>query len=205
MKISEKITRTLSMSESKLNIGRIWNSLDEFQMNELEPKVNEEIEILANRETRASKNINSIGKQKSELNPALTDIETMKTVNLLLSYGIKDIFTRHIKNLKYKTITIIIFEQYLYHKRYKIIKNFLKTFCLSYGKKVSSLTKIENQIEECIAEKNLIIDMIIINNLFKKELNLLNLSTNEIKVLSIETLNRTLIKTLIGLINSLIF
>ena len=44
MKISEKITRTLSMSESKLNIGRIWNSLDEFQMNELEPKVNEEIE-----------------------------------------------------------------------------------------------------------------------------------------------------------------
>lgn len=202
MKISEKITRTLSMSESKLNIGRIWNSLDEFQMNELEPKVNEEIEILANRETRASKNINSIGKQKSELNPALTDIETMKTVNLLLSYGIKDIFTRHIKNLKYKTITIIIFEQYLYHKRYKIIKNFLKTFCLS---KVSSLTKIENQIEECIAEKNLIVDMIIIDNLFKKELNLLNLSTNEIKVLSIETLNRTLIKTLIDLINSLIF
>ena len=202
MKISEKITRTLSMSESKLNIGRIWNSLDEFQMNELEPKVNEEIEILANRETRASKNINSIGKQKSELNPALTDIETMKTVNLLLSYGIKDIFTRHIKNLKYKTITIIIFEQYLYHKRYKIIKKFLKTFCLS---KVSSLTKIENQIEECIAEKNLIIDMIIIDNLFKKELNLLNLSTNEIKVLSIETLNRTLIKTLIDLINSLIF
>lgn len=202
MKISEKITRTLSMSESKLNIGRIWNSLDEFQMNELEPKVNEEIEILANRETRASKNINSIGKQKSELNPALTDIETMKTVNLLLSYGIKDIFTRHIKNLKYKTITIIIFEQYLYHKRYKIIKNFLKTFCLS---KVSSLTKIENQIEECIAEKNLIADMIIIDNLFKKELNLLNLSTNEIKVLSIETLNRTLIKTLIDLINSLIF
>lgn len=202
MKISEKITRTLSMSESKLNIGRIWNSLDEFQMNELEPKVNEEIEILANRETRASKNINSIGKQKSELNPALTDIETMKTVNLLLSYGIKDIFTRHIKNLKYKTITIIIFEQYLYHKRYKIIKKFLKTFCLS---KVSSLTKIENQIEECIAEKNLIVDMIIIDNLFKKELNLLNLSTNEIKVLSIETLNRTLIKTLIDLINSLIF
>ena len=205
MKISEKITRTLSMSESKLNIGRIWNSLDEFQMNELEPKVNEEIEILANRETRASKNINSIGKQMSELNPALTDIETMKTVNLLLSYGIKDIFTRHIKNLKYKTITIIIFEQYLYHKRYKIIKNFLKTFCLSNGKKVSNLTKIENQIEECIAEKNLIINMIIIDNLFKKELNLLNLSTNEIKVLSIETLNRTLIKTLIGLINSLIF
>lgn len=89
---------TLSILESELNIKRRRNSLDEFQMNELEPKVNEEIEIVANRESRARKNINSIEKLKPELNPAQTDIETIKTINFLLSYGIKDTFTRHIKD-----------------------------------------------------------------------------------------------------------
>ena len=45
------------MLNGKINIKRIWNDLDEFEMNKLEAKLNAEIEILEEREKKARKNI----------------------------------------------------------------------------------------------------------------------------------------------------
>ena len=43
------------MLEGKLNIKKMWNNLDEFEMNELVAKLNTEIEILEEREKQARK------------------------------------------------------------------------------------------------------------------------------------------------------
>ena len=43
------------MLEGKINIKRIRNDLDEFEMNELEAKVNAEIKILEKKENRTRK------------------------------------------------------------------------------------------------------------------------------------------------------
>ena len=45
----------MSMLEGKLNIKKMWNNLDEFEMNELVAKLNTEIEILEEREKQARK------------------------------------------------------------------------------------------------------------------------------------------------------
>ena len=45
----------MSMLEKKLNIKKMWNNLDEFEMNELVAKLNTEIEILEEREKQARK------------------------------------------------------------------------------------------------------------------------------------------------------
>ena len=60
----ERIAVEISMLGGKINIKRIRNDLDEFEMNELEAKVNAEIKILEKKEnrtrkiTKASKNQN---------------------------------------------------------------------------------------------------------------------------------------------------
>ena len=45
----------MSMLEGKLNIKKMWNNLDEFDLNELVAKLNTEIEILEEREKQARK------------------------------------------------------------------------------------------------------------------------------------------------------
>ena len=45
----KEIEMKLLMLEQKVKIKKIWNNLDEFEMNELEAKVNAEIKILANK------------------------------------------------------------------------------------------------------------------------------------------------------------
>lgn len=64
------------MLERKLNIKGIWNTLVQFEINELEVKVNDEIKISQKKENRARKNIKDIEKLKSELKFTLRDIKT---------------------------------------------------------------------------------------------------------------------------------
>ena len=45
----------MSMLEGKLDIKKMWNNLNEFEMNELVAKLNTEIEILKEREKQARK------------------------------------------------------------------------------------------------------------------------------------------------------
>ena len=45
----------MSILEGKLNIKKMWNNLDEFEMNGLVAKLNTEIEILEEREKQARK------------------------------------------------------------------------------------------------------------------------------------------------------
>ena len=66
----------ISMLERKLNIKGIWNTLVQFEINELEVKVNDEIKISQKKENRARKNIKNIEKLKSELKFTLRDIKT---------------------------------------------------------------------------------------------------------------------------------
>ena len=61
---------------------------------------------------------------KSELKTTLTDIETMKTHKSLLAYGIKDLFTRHIKKSKIKDSLILQSLSNIYITRHvKLQKN----------------------------------------------------------------------------------
>ena len=66
------------MLERKLNIKGIWNTLVQFEINELEVKVNDEIKISQKKENRARKNIKDIEKLKSELKFTLRDIKTTR-------------------------------------------------------------------------------------------------------------------------------
>ena len=54
----------LDILERKINIKRIWNNLDEFEMNELVAKLNADIEILRERKKQVNKNIKNIEKLK---------------------------------------------------------------------------------------------------------------------------------------------
>ena len=54
----------LYILERKINIKRIWNNLDEFEMNELVAKLNADIEILRERKKQVNKNIKNIEKLK---------------------------------------------------------------------------------------------------------------------------------------------
>ena len=74
-------------------------SLDKFEMNELEAKVNEEIKILQKRKNKARKNIKSMEKLKSKSKSTLRDIETIKTIKFLLAQGTNNIFIRSIKKI----------------------------------------------------------------------------------------------------------
>ena len=56
-KSQEKIEMEIVMLNGRINIKRIWNDLDKFEMNKLEAKQNAEIEILEEREKQARKNI----------------------------------------------------------------------------------------------------------------------------------------------------
>ena len=48
------------MLNGKFNLKWIWNSLYEFEMNELKAKINEEIKISKKKENWARKNINNL-------------------------------------------------------------------------------------------------------------------------------------------------
>ena len=54
------------MLNGKIKIERLRNTLDEFEINELEVKLNPEIEILEEREKTAIKNIKNIRTRKIE-------------------------------------------------------------------------------------------------------------------------------------------
>ena len=76
IKILERMAIEISMLERKLNIKGIWNTLVQFEINELEVKVNDEIKISQKKENRARKNIKNIEKLKSELKFTLRDVKT---------------------------------------------------------------------------------------------------------------------------------
>ena len=82
------------MLNGKFSLKWIWNSLYEFEMNELKAKINEEIKISKKKENWARKNINNLEKIDSELKSTLRDIQAIKTIKFLLAHGIKDIFIR---------------------------------------------------------------------------------------------------------------
>ena len=52
MKNLDDIEMKTMMKERKIIIKRLWNDLDEFEMNELEIKINAQIEILKNEEKK---------------------------------------------------------------------------------------------------------------------------------------------------------
>ena len=56
----------IAMLNGKIKIERLRNTLDEFEINELEVKLNPEIEILEEREKPAIKNIKNIRTRKIE-------------------------------------------------------------------------------------------------------------------------------------------
>lgn len=89
----------IAMLDRKLNIKRVMKSLDKFEMNELEAKVNEEIKILQKRKNKARKNIKSMEKLKSKSKSTLRDIETIKAIKFLLAQGTNNIFIRSIKKI----------------------------------------------------------------------------------------------------------
>ena len=93
----ERLAMKIAMLGRKLNIKRITKSLDKFEMNELEAKVNEEIKILEKRKNKAKENIKSMEKLKYKSKSTLTDIETLKTIKFLLAQGTSNIFIRSIK------------------------------------------------------------------------------------------------------------
>ena len=76
IKILERMAIEISMLERKLNIKGIWNTLVQFEINELEVKVNGKIKISQKKENRARKNIKNIETLKSELKFSLRDIKT---------------------------------------------------------------------------------------------------------------------------------
>ena len=78
IKMLERIAIEISMLERKLNIKGIWNTLVQFEINELEVKVNDEIKISQKQENRRRKNIKNIEKLKSELKFTLRDIKTKR-------------------------------------------------------------------------------------------------------------------------------
>ena len=95
----ERLAMKIAMLDRKLNIKRVMKSLDKFEMNELEAKVNEEIKILQKRKNKARKNIKSMEKLKSKSKSTLRDIETIKTIKFLLAQGTSNIFIRSIKKI----------------------------------------------------------------------------------------------------------
>ena len=95
----ERITMEISLIGGKIKVKRIGNYLDEFEMNELEAKINTEIKILENKENRARKTIKFIEKSKSKLR----EMETIKTPNILantLSVLVEEIKEIHIRYRK---------------------------------------------------------------------------------------------------------
>lgn len=79
----------------KIKIKKLWNDLDEYEMNKLEAKVNTEIEILKKKENKVRKIIKDI--EKSNLK--LEELEMMKTGDALLK-EIKD------KELEFRDIQV---------------------------------------------------------------------------------------------------
>lgn len=73
------------MKNGKIKIKKLWNDLDQYEINKLEAKVNTEIEILKKKENKVRKIIKDI--EKSNLK--LEELEMMKTGDALLK-EIKD-------------------------------------------------------------------------------------------------------------------
>ena len=67
MKNLDNIKIKVIMQEGRIRLERIKNSLDEFEMNALQIKINAETEILINKEKKIRNIIDSIKKSKSEL------------------------------------------------------------------------------------------------------------------------------------------
>ena len=63
----EKIKMEISMLEGKMKIKRIWNSLDEFEMKELEGEIKEEIKLLGKNKNKARIIIKGIEKSISKI------------------------------------------------------------------------------------------------------------------------------------------
>ena len=67
MKNLDDIDMKIMMHEGKIRLERIKNSLDGFETNVLEIKINAEIEILKNEEKKIRNTIDCLKKSKSEL------------------------------------------------------------------------------------------------------------------------------------------
>ena len=58
----DDIKMKIMMQEGKIRIKRLWNNLSEFEMNALEIKINNEIEILTNKEKKIRNTIDCLKK-----------------------------------------------------------------------------------------------------------------------------------------------